>query len=198
MCQDCHAARAFQNSGRAYDDPHPAELVGDPLHKWKFYTREVWLRCHSFDALLVEARQALDAVVVCREALGASPALEAQKAVYDAFELVDLHYEHGVIMLGLSAGEALDDAQRGMVVVTAALGEMRAAEAGDRTGKRNERRCRRAAARNKRFSEREEGVEDAISAFRRDVAAESDQLKAALPDYQNIAPKWTVISEAGW
>ncbi|MBU6454544.1 MAG: hypothetical protein KGS72_22435 [Cyanobacteria bacterium REEB67] len=184
MCQDCHAARAFQNSGRAYDDPHPAEMVGNPLHKWLFYSREVWLRCRSFDRLLDEARRALDAVAVAREALAANPGLEAQKAVYDSFEHVNMYYEHGVIMLGLTAGEALDEAVQGLAIVATAL-----------VHKADHRRD---GQRRQHLLAREEAVEEAISAFRRDVASESEKLKEALPDYENIAPKWTLISEAGW
>jgi hypothetical protein len=184
MCQDCHAARAFQNSGRAYDDPHPAEMVGNPLHKWMFYSREVLLRCRSFDTLLGEARQALDAAVAARQALDANPGIDAQKAVYDCFEHVSMYYEHGVIMLGLTAGEALDEAVQGLATVATVLD--------------HKAEHKRDGARRQRLLAREAAVDEAISAFRRDVASEGEKLKATLPDYENIAPKWTVISEAGW
>jgi len=193
VSSEYEAARQYQNAGRAYDDPHPAELVSDPLHKWKFYTREVWLSCRRFNHLLAEGSQALSSVQALRLTLDDNPDMASQRLVYKAFERVDQYFEHGVIMLGLSAGEALGEAIDGLQKVTDILPLPESTKFDPQS-----KRIYRNQARVSRLQQGEEQVEQAIATFRAAVAAESGLIQAALPDYNKIAPQLVVISSFDW
>lgn len=173
------AAIAYQNSPRAYDDKHPAELVEAPLAKAKLYAREVLLRRRSFLAVLAEAQEVVALLRTQREALGEKPSLDAQKEAYETNEKLQYHYTAGVTMLGLDYDEAVHDARRGFEALAL---DSSAAQA------------RRIA----RFDAQENYIEVEGEKFRREVEAEFAALKAAMPDFDAIAPKLVAVSEAAW
>jgi len=168
MCKGCAAAKEYQQRPvRYYDDPHPAELVENPYHKWRFYTQEANQSLRSFYDTLKRGEEALGVLIEKRKALSAKPTVEEKRDIFRASGQLE-HFLVGASFTGLSAGEALDDAVTGLTIVAPRIA--RISETRDE-------------ARIARFRAAEEQIEAAQKKLQAQADEEYELIEAIFPDY---------------
>lgn len=166
---------------RYYDDPHPATHVEGARNQWELYLREAREADASYKEVLAQAEEALAAMVRQREALGAEPTKEAQKALVAAYEYNSMHWLHGVAMTYFTNIEAIGDAQTQLDLV--------GREANPDRAERLERIRRRLEG----LDQRAEQLREEIDAK---YKAEETAIKSACPQYEDVVTKYVVISHS--
>ena len=94
MCKGCQLANNYVK--QRYDDPHKADFVETPRHKWKFYLGEADKRYRSFIQSHREAQEELQALARKLEALNLNgrPTIDEQRKVFEAFEQLQYQTSH--------------------------------------------------------------------------------------------------------
>ena len=180
MCNGCLLAKNYTR--RSYGSPHPAELVDKPQHKWKFYIAEATARTRYFTEALASARTALQIVAERRQALTAKPTIKAQRKVFAAFEQVKPELDHLVSLRFYDADEAIDE-PNWLDYLLKNVARIKPA---------------RQKARRDKLEALEKQIESERHLFQEQVEREESAVRAALPNYNDIAPQHELVSGIAW
>jgi hypothetical protein len=143
--------------------------------------RAVFKRC------LDAGNQSLQKATDMRLALGPNPSVPAQQAVFDEYWHAANILHAGIIMSAMDTCEAIEDAGNAIANFAAGLTPRTPIERADQhVLYATLRRC---------LERREEKVEAEAEAYRERCEANGLLLKAALPDFDTVAPHYEIVME---
>jgi hypothetical protein len=161
------------------------------MNQFKNALREVLTTRTTFKRRLEAGSQSLQKASEMRLALGPTPSIPAQQAAFNEYWHAANILHAGIIMSGMDAGEAVEDALSALEKTSAAAAALLPIS----KIKLADQRLRHASYRNC-LSARADKVEAAAQAYREQVEADGLLLKAALPNFDEVAPFYEIVQEA--